>query len=256
MEQGLDRLEADEHPCVLDDHEHLLDALVHAADQGADSRVARVAAEGQLARGGDLEAHLVLDVGDLDAVALAERAVGVHVVLGNEEHGQALGARCGALRPGEHQVEDVLRHVLLGAGDEPLDALDVPAAVRLLDRPGPAGAHVGAGVRLGEHHRRAPPAVDGELGEALLLGGAEVQQDLGERRPVAVHPQGRVGAEDEAGDPPLERPRRHGAAKLGRHGKPPPFRVHQRAVRLLEGLWKGHRARGRVERRRVTVTVG
>ena len=39
------------------------------------------------------------------------------------------------------------------------------------------GAHVGAGVWLGEHHRRAPPALDRELGEALLLGGAEVPQD-------------------------------------------------------------------------------
>ena len=254
--QGLDRLGADHHPRVLDDREHLLDALVHPADQGADRRTARVAAEGQLARGGDLEAHLVLDVGGLDAVALAERAVGVHVVLGNEEHGQALGARGGALGPGQHQVEDVLRQVVLAGGDEPLDALDVPGAVRLLDRLGPAGAHVGARVRLGEDHRRAPPALDGELGEAPLLGGAEVPQDLGERRPVAVHPERRVGAEEEAGDPPLERARRGGAAKLRRHGKAPPLGVRQRAVRLLEGLGKGHRARGRVEHRRVTVAVG
>ena len=175
--QGLDRLAADQHPRVLDDHEHLPDAVVHAADQGADRGQARVAAEGQLAGRGDLEAHLVLEVGDLSAVALAERAVLIHQVLGHQEHRQALGAGPGALRPGEHQVEDVLRHVLLAVGDEPLDALDVPGAVGLLDRLGPAGAHVGAGVRLGQHHGRAPPALDRELGEALLLGGAERPQD-------------------------------------------------------------------------------
>ena len=70
--EGGDRLGADHHPGVLDDVEHLGDAVVHVAEQGADGRL--LAAEGQLAGRGDLQAHLLLDVGDVDAVALAELA--------------------------------------------------------------------------------------------------------------------------------------------------------------------------------------
>ena len=47
----------------------------------------------------------------------------------------------------------------------------VPSA--LLDRLGASRADVGAGVRLGEDHRRGPLLVDHELGELLLLVGAE-----------------------------------------------------------------------------------
>ena len=162
--QGGDGLGPDQHPGLFDDPEHLPDPVVHAADQGADRRAAPWlnSAEGQLARGGRLQAHLVLEVGGEHAVALAERPVLVDQVLGHQEHGQALGAGAVALGPGQHEVEDVLGQVVLRAGDEPLDALDVPGAVGLLDRPGPAGPHVGARVRLGQHHGAAPLAFDGQ----------------------------------------------------------------------------------------------
>ena len=80
-----DGLGAHEHPGVLDDPEHLHDAVVHLADQPA-LRGHRPVAEGQLAGRGDLQAHLLLDVGDVDAVALAERAgLEVDVELGDDE---------------------------------------------------------------------------------------------------------------------------------------------------------------------------
>ena len=69
---------------------------------------------------------------------------------------------------------------MLGAGDEALDALDVPGAVGLLGGLGAAGADVGAGVGLGEHHGRAPLAVDHPLGDLLLLLGAQPVEDVGE----------------------------------------------------------------------------
>ena len=58
--QGRDRLGPDHHPGVLDDVEHLLDAVVHVAEQPADGR-GPVRAERQLAGRRGLDAHLVLE---------------------------------------------------------------------------------------------------------------------------------------------------------------------------------------------------
>ena len=117
--EGGDRLGADHHPGVLDDHEHLPDALVHVAQQPALGRYA-VLAEGQLAGVGDLQAHLVLDVGGVDAVALAQLAGGlVEVELRHDEQRQALGAGAAdalhADRAGQHVVDDVVGQVVLTA---------------------------------------------------------------------------------------------------------------------------------------------
>jgi hypothetical protein len=174
-----DGLGADHHPGVLDDVEHLRDAVVLVAEQGADGRA--LPAEGQLAGRGDLQAHLLLDVRDVDAVALAElTGLEVDGVLGQHEQGQALGAGAGALGSGQHEVHDVVDHVGLGAGDEALDAGDGPGAVAVVDRLGAAGADVGPGIRLGQHHRAVPALVGDQLGELLLLVVAQGVQQLGE----------------------------------------------------------------------------
>ena len=252
--QGGDRLGPDQHPGVLDDPEHLPDAVVHAADQHADRRAAR--AERQLAGGRGLQAHLVLDRGDVHAVPLAERPVLADQVLRDEEHRQPLGAGAVAHGPGQDQVEDVLRQVVLGAGDEPLDALDMPGAVRLLDRPGAARADVGARVGLGQHHGAAPLAVDGLLGEPLLLRRAYLPQDAGHRVPAGVHPDRGVGAEDQLGHGPAERRRSRGPAQLGGQGNAVPLGVHEGAVRLAQRLGNADRAGLRVEDGRIAVRVG
>jgi hypothetical protein len=69
-------LGADHHARVLDDQEHLADAVVHVTDEVADARGA-VLAERELAGRRALDAHLLLDVADAHPVALAERPVGV-----------------------------------------------------------------------------------------------------------------------------------------------------------------------------------
>ena len=157
-----DRLGADHHAGHLDDLEHLRDAVVHLADQPALGGHA-VLAQRQFTGRRDLQAHLVLDVGHEGAVALAGLAgFGVEQELGHDEQRKSLGAGAGALGAGQHQVDDVLEQVAgVGGGDEPFDAVDVPGAVVLLDRFGPAGADVRAGVRLGEHHGGAPTALSG-----------------------------------------------------------------------------------------------
>ena len=239
---------------MLDDHEHLPDAVVDVPDQRAHR--GPPGPERELAGGRGLEAHLVLKVRDLDPVPLAQVAVGVDQVLGHQEHGQALGAGGVPLGAGQHQVEDVLGHVVLGAGDEPLDALDVPGAVGLADRLGAARSHIGAGVRLGQHHGRGPPALDRLLGEPLLLRRAQPPQEVRENGAAGVHPDRRVGAQDQFRHRPAERPGSAVAAELGRELEPEPLGVHERLVGPLEAFRQAHRARGRVEYRRVAVGLG
>ena len=158
----------------------------------------------------------MLDVGDEDAVALAGLAgLEVEVELRHEEQRQTLGARAGALGAGQHQVHDVLEQVVgVGGGDEALHAVDVPGAVVLLDGLGAAGADVGAGVGLGEHHGGAPAALDGRIGPLLLLFGAVVVEDAGEAGAHRVHEDGGVGAEDMLAERPQQRAGHRHAAEL------------------------------------------
>ncbi len=73
-----------------------------------------------------------------------------------------------------------------------LTPVDVPGAVLLLDRLGAAGADVRAGVRLGQHHGRAPTALGAQHGPLLLLLGTEVVDDVARslRRPRTSTPRG------------------------------------------------------------------
>ena len=76
-------------------------------------------AERDLAGVGDLDPHLVLDIGDVGAVALAGQLSGlvVEVELRHDEQRETLGARAAdALDPGrtgKHQVDDVVAQVVL-----------------------------------------------------------------------------------------------------------------------------------------------
>ena len=178
-------------------------------------------AERELAGGGALQPHLVLEVGDEHAVALARLAGGrVEVQLGHQEQRQALGAGlrpdAGALGPGQHHVHDVLGQVVLGRGDEPLHALRCQLPVRLAHRLGAAGADVGPRVRLGEHHRGAPAALDHELGPAPLLRGAPFVDHGGEAGPGQVQERRRVGPEHQLGRGPLHA----SAARRSRRARP------------------------------------
>src|SRR6476619_6032355 len=68
--------------------------------------------------------------------------------LWHRKQAQALGPRSGAFRPGQNQVQDVLVQVVgITVGDEPLDAVEVPGAVGLLDRLGAVSTIVAAQFR-------------------------------------------------------------------------------------------------------------
>ena len=217
---------------------------------------ALLAAEGQLARRGDLQAHLLLDVGDVDAVALAElTGLEVDGVLRQHEQGQALGAGAGALGAGQDEVDDVVDHVGLGARDEALDAGDGPRAVAVVDRLGAAGADVGPGIRLGEHHRAVPALVGDPLRELLLVVVAEGVQQLGEAVGRGEHRDRRVRAEQHLVDTPAHARRHDGATQLGVEVDAPEAAVAVGVEGLRERLGHRHRLRLRVVDGRVAVGV-
>ncbi|MEJ2579846.1 MAG: hypothetical protein P8Z68_12260 [Kineosporiaceae bacterium] len=208
---------------------------MHVTEQGADRGDAVDLTETDLAGGGDLEAHLVLDVGDEGAVALAEFPGGeVDVVLRDDEQGQALRPRAVAFGAGQDVVHDVVVDVGVTGGDEPLDAGDLPLAVGTLHGLGPAGADVGTGIRFGEHHGRPPSLVDHVFGEQLLVLGAQGVQHLGEGGTGGVDVHRRVRPEDEFGDRPADARRDRGAAEFGGGVGAPPLPVEVGAVGLLE----------------------
>src|SRR5262249_20714797 len=153
---------------------HLRDAVVYFAEQPATSRLAaahRRVAEDELAGGRDLDAHLLLDPGGIDAVALTGQLAGlrVEVVLRDDEQAQAVGARASvaleSARAGQDEVDDVLGEVVLARGDEAVDGRQVLAPVGLRIGLGATGADVGAGVRVGEDHGGAPAALDDVAGD-------------------------------------------------------------------------------------------
>jgi hypothetical protein len=127
--QGGDRLEADHHPDVGDDLEHLPDAVVRVAEESPHRRLA--VAEDELAGRGAEDAHLVLDVGGDHPVG-TEQLPGLRVeqLRGNDEQRQTLGPRAAlpldALRAGQDAVDDVLGRIVRGPGDEALGPREVP----------------------------------------------------------------------------------------------------------------------------------
>ena len=193
----------------------------------------------------------MLDVGDEDAVALAELAgLGVEVELRHEEQRQPLGAGAGALGAGQHQVHDVLARS--SASPEVMKRFTpsmCQRAVGLLDGLGAAGADVGAGVGLGEHHGGAPAALGGEHGPLLLLFGAEVVQDLREAGAHEYMYTAGLAPSTCSMQRPLHRARHRHATELLVEADLVPATVDERAHGLLEAPRAASRCGSRVEDR-------
>ena len=120
----------------------------------------------------------MLDRGTYSRIALAERAVRFHHELGHHEERDPLDPRRRIGRAREHEMHDVLRHVVLAVRDEDLlaaDAIVIPFPHRL----GAQQREVGAGLRLGQVHRARPGARHHLVEEGLLqLVAAAEQQRL------------------------------------------------------------------------------
>ena len=183
--------------------------------------------------------------------------IGVEQVLRHIEQAQAFGARTGALRSGQHEVEDVLGGIAhVPTGYESLDALDVPSAVGLLDGLGAARSDVGSGVGFGEHHGGLPTTLHTHCRPAPLLFVALDEKRLSQERAEVEEIRGGVGADDHFVDPPGQRRRRGHATDVFGQAQPPPPGLLDRLHRLGQFVWHVERVLSRIEDRRVAVGEG
>ena len=145
-----DALQAHAQAHVIHHREHRGQALVRLADEKALGPA--TVAEGHDAGRARVDTHLVFDGDAVVVVALAETAIGVHLVLRHHEERDALRPRRCVRQASEHQVHDVLRHGVVAPGDEDLLASDeVAVALRL--RTSREVRQVGARLRLRQAHR-------------------------------------------------------------------------------------------------------
>eukprot|EP01022_Parablepharisma_sp_SALTPOND_P004193 TRINITY_DN118_c0_g1_i10.p1 TRINITY_DN118_c0_g1~~TRINITY_DN118_c0_g1_i10.p1 ORF type:complete len:1227 (-),score=392.65 TRINITY_DN118_c0_g1_i10:741-4421(-) len=155
--------------------EHVFQATVFLADQGANG-TAMVAELQHRGRAG-LDTQLVLDGHALHVVACAQRTIGIDQELGHDEQRNALHALGRIGGTGQHEVDDVLGHVVLTVGDEDLGTEDLVGTVALRHGAGTHQGQVGTGLRLGQVHRAGPLAGDevGDVGFLLLQGAGRHQ---------------------------------------------------------------------------------
>ena len=117
-----------------------------------------------------MDPEFVLDRNALDGVAITDGSVGVHQELGHEEQGDPTGAGRCIRNPGQNEMDDVVGEVVLAPRDEDLGAVDAPRSVGVRFRPAAQGADIGAGLRLGQHHRAGPLGRD----QFLQIQGPEL----------------------------------------------------------------------------------
>ena len=154
-------------------------------------------------------------------------------------------------------MEDVFEHVAgVRRGNESLHTVEVPRAILLLDGLGPAGADVGTGIRLGQHHGGTPAALGRVHRPLLLLFGTQVVKDLGETGAAGVHPDRRIGAQDVLVQRPQQCLRDRYAAEFLKDADPVPATVDERTHGCDEGFGQGHRVSLGVEHWRVAIAVG
>ncbi|MDT4847825.1 hypothetical protein FQZ97_818980 [compost metagenome] len=137
----------------------------------------------------------MLQAAAVDAIALTERAVGLDVEFRHDEQAHALDAGGRVGQAGQHQVDDVVGHVVLTGADEDLVAGDLVAAVGQRFGLGAHQAQVGAAVRFGQAHGAGPLAAGhlGQVGVFLRVGAVGVQRGVGAVREAGVHGPGLVG---------------------------------------------------------------
>ncbi len=226
-------------------HKHRLQALVGLAHQGAHGAV-----DGDLCGGIAMDAHLVLQARAADRVARPQRAIGVDEELGYQEQADALAAFGRIGQAGQHQVHDVVGHVVLTGADEDLIAGDLVAAIGLGLGLGAQQTQVGAAMGLGQAHGASPLAA-GELGQVelfLLVRAIHMERLIGAVRQAGVHGPGLVGAVEHFIQALVQHKGQALAAIGAVAGQGRPAAFHILGIGLFETLGRRHTRIGRVAR--------
>ena len=148
--------------------EHVFEATVFFANEVANGSA--VVAILQNSRGRGFDAHFVFDADAMCVVATAKRTIFVHHEFRHDKQRNPLHAFWRTLHASQHEMNDVLGHVVFAIGDEDFGAENLVRAIRQRLS---AGAHEGqirARLRLSEVHRAAPFAAD----EVFKVNGLEL----------------------------------------------------------------------------------
>ena len=155
--------------------EHVDDAAVLFTDQ-----ITRRAVEVQHRVGDTALSHLVVEAGDRDLVARTDRSVRIDKELRHNEQRDALGPGRPTGDLGEHQMHDVLRHLVFGTRDPHLGSEQpVGAVISWLGPSGDIGERRSRG-RLRQRHGPGESARQHRLDEGFdLLISTELGEQIG-----------------------------------------------------------------------------
>jgi hypothetical protein len=178
-----DAFEADADPRLVHHREHAGHATIFLADKVTD-RAALIAHRHGAGRRG-VHAELVLDAGRKDIVARAQRAVFVDEEFRDQEQRDTAGAGGGIGQSRQHEMHDVVGHVVVAIGDVDLGAENAVAAIIGAFGATAQRTDVGAGLRFGQLHGTGPVAghqlLEIDLFQCVAAMGVE-RLDGGERQ--------------------------------------------------------------------------
>ena len=170
-------LQPDTDPSPVHHREHAGEAAMRFANQVTDGAVVL-----HDAGRATVNAELVFDRYGLDAVGRPQTTVRFHQDLGHQEQADSPDARGRVRQTRQHEMDDVVRHVVVAVGDEYLlTAYDMVVALR--NGAAADQREVGSRLRLGEVHRTRPGTID----QVRQVGGLQVIAGMGldcPRRPV------------------------------------------------------------------------
>ncbi len=194
------------------------------------------ALEAHGAGGAALDAHLLFDAVAVNGVGQEPAAV-LRNAARRQEQRQPARARRRIGQARQHQVHDVLAHVLVAARDEDLAAVQAVAAIA----PGPGlaaqQAQVGAGLGLGQAHGGQPAPAD----DVRQVGGAQVRVAMGVQA-ARVHGPAMVGRGQHFVQRGIQQLGQALAAGLGGAGQGRPAGFHESRIGLGKAVGRAHPA--------------
>ncbi len=234
-----DALHADLQPRRVHHREHVGETVVRRADE---FRVR--AAVDHRAGGRAVDAELVFDAARAQFVGDTQRAILSDKPLRGEEHRNAPAAFGRIGKPGQHEMDDVLGHVVIAPGDEDLLARQPIEAVSVRLRARAKRREIRTRLRLGEVHRSGPFTGDELRQIERLLALRAVFDERFDRalRQHRTQAERHIGAVHHLEHRNRQRARQALSAMLFGRGQRIPAAVGEGAIGLRKSRRRAHRA--------------